>query len=304
MSRQPILLCAVADDDQAPQLVGYASDLARSAGFALLVAHVADVRAPVPARVGSSRASGRVALLPHELTHTARLARADGEGFLRNLGVRDEESVVAMGDPFQQLLRLGRECAAALIVVGTRGRGVLRSALLGTVSRALAAHGDRPVVVVGPEAAVGPGGASVVCGVAGTLDNALPVARVAADLAVRLGVPLALAHVLDIADDLDSQTDVSLSALLDAEGWTALRLMRRVLDALGEDIDGRAVLRHGHPPDELVSLGYDNDAAFIVVGCRGHGALRTLVEGSVSLQLCRHARCPVVIVPPRAYRAR
>jgi nucleotide-binding universal stress UspA family protein len=300
MSWRRILLCAVSDDDHAPGLVAFAAELAGAGGFDLLVAHVADGRAPVPTRVGSSSASADIALLPHELTHSARLARADGEELLRSLGVRDDESVVAVGEPFHELLRLGRECEAALVVVGTRGRGALRGALVGTVSRKLATEGDRPVVVVRPDAAARRGGASVVCGVAGTLSSALPVARVAADLAARLSVPLTLAHVLDIRDELGSQTDLSFSALLDAEGWAALKVMRGILDELDDGSDARATLRHGHPAEELIALGDETDAALIVVGCRGHRALRTLVEGSVSLKLCRHAPRAVAIVPPRA----
>jgi nucleotide-binding universal stress UspA family protein len=36
---------------------------------------------------------------------------------------------------------------AALVVCGQRGRGAIRSALLGSVSHALAAHAKRPVLI-------------------------------------------------------------------------------------------------------------------------------------------------------------
>jgi hypothetical protein len=38
--------------------------------------------------------------------------------------------------------------------------------------------------------------------------------------------------------------------------------------------------------------------AFIVVGTRGRGAFTSALLGSVSNEIVRAARCPVVVVPP------
>jgi nucleotide-binding universal stress UspA family protein len=182
-----------------------------------------------------------------------------------------------------------------MLVVGTRGRGALRGAVLGSVSRSLATRGDRPMMVIRPAAAASRGGSAVVCGLASTSADALPVASVAADLATRLRLPLTLAQALQ-----PGTLDLSTELLLGAEGWEAVALSHRVTEDLGEDLDVRLVLRCGQPAEELVGLARATDAAVIVVGCQGHGALRTLLEGSVSLELCRRADRPVVIVPSRA----
>ena len=303
MTGHHVVLCAIADDDQGPGLLDFATNLALEAGYELVVAHVVETRGPARMRPGSRSAAAPTALLSRDLGHAARLGRADGEELLRGLGVDDEIAVVALGNPCEQLLRLARECDAALLVVGTRGRGAMRGALLGTLSRSLTTRGDTPVVVVHPEAASGPTPASVICGVAGTLDDALAVARVAAELAGRLELPLTLAHVLETNEDLDAQSDVSLSALLDDDGWRALRLTRHVVDDVTDRVDAHAVLRRGDPAHELAALGREHDAALVVVGCHRHRAARTLLVGSVSLDLCRRARRPVITVPIGARRA-
>ena len=50
----------------------------------------------------------------------------------------------------------------------------------------------------------------------------------------------------------------------------------------------------GSPATELISAAHDAD--LLVVGCRGIGGFARLMLGSVSSQVARHARCPVVII--------
>jgi nucleotide-binding universal stress UspA family protein len=54
-----------------------------------------------------------------------------------------------MGWPGPEIVRLGEEIGAGVIVVGSRGRGRLRRALTGSVSGSVARHAPCPVLVVG-----------------------------------------------------------------------------------------------------------------------------------------------------------
>jgi nucleotide-binding universal stress UspA family protein len=62
-----------------------------------------------------------------------------------------------------------------------------------------------------------------------------------------------------------------------------------------EKVDVR--LAEGTPAEAIMREAYQEGAEFIVVGSRGHGALRSTLLGSVSRSLAEEASCPVVIVP-------
>lgn len=62
------------------------------------------------------------------------------------------DCVVAVGDAAQELARVAFEHDAALLVVGSRGRGPVRSAMVGSVSARLTRLAPCPVVIVPPDA--------------------------------------------------------------------------------------------------------------------------------------------------------
>jgi nucleotide-binding universal stress UspA family protein len=56
----------------------------------------------------------------------------------------------------------------------------------------------------------------------------------------------------------------------------------------------------GAPADEIVAVAAEIDAALIVVGSHGRGAIERVLLGSTAERVVRAARCPVVVVkvPP------
>jgi nucleotide-binding universal stress UspA family protein len=55
------------------------------------------------------------------------------------------------GKPDEELVALGEELEAGLLVIGSRGRGGLRRALMGSVCDSVVRHAHCPVLVVRKE---------------------------------------------------------------------------------------------------------------------------------------------------------
>jgi nucleotide-binding universal stress UspA family protein len=60
----------------------------------------------------------------------------------------EAETEIAEGNAASEIVDFARQQAVDLIVVGSRGLGKLSSVLLGSVSREILKHADRPVLIV------------------------------------------------------------------------------------------------------------------------------------------------------------
>ena len=70
---------------------------------------------------------------------------------LRDEGVEVGDTHLAIGDPDKEIVRFAEDERADLIVLGSRGLGRLRRALLGSVSDSVVRHAHCPVLVVRQE---------------------------------------------------------------------------------------------------------------------------------------------------------
>lgn len=62
-----------------------------------------------------------------------------------------------------------------------------------------------------------------------------------------------------------------------------------------DDPPVETVVVEGHPSSALLEQA--DGAAVLVLGTRGHGAMRSVLLGSVTLRCVLHARCPTIVVP-------
>lgn len=298
---QAHILCAVQSDDLAPSVVANARRLANAGGYELHSLHVADVparTAPIYPGVVGTPAFSRD-LMVDEFT-------AAGQELFERLGLDPESAEVVSGDPARELAAKADEIEPEFILLGSRGHGPLAGAILGSVTRSLADDRRWPLLIVSDSDNPPPRDA-VVCGITTPLEDAVLVARSAARLARRLAKPLVLAHV---------SVDEGSGASFDAGGFPAApgavlptvvlgvvsapeadKLLDAVASRLDAGIEIRKETLSGAPAQALATLAGEERAEAIVVGRRGLGALRSAIQGSVSLDLIRDADCPIMVVP-------
>ncbi|MBO9555058.1 universal stress protein [Cellulomonas sp.] len=187
---------------------------------------------------------------------------------------------------------------ASLLVVGSRGRGLLSGLLLGSVSAAVAAHADCPVAVVRRRAdSARAARLPVVVGVddspagAGALDLALAQAshREAPLVVVRAwDMPTVLGSVLPGAPQEVEVQRAAEASLAETMAGRADRF---------PDVTARPVVRRGAPAAVLLEAAHN--AQLLVVGSRGRGCFLGLLLGSVSQAVLHESRCPVMVAHAR-----
>jgi nucleotide-binding universal stress UspA family protein len=146
------ILAATDGSAAAVEATRFAVDLAAEQGAELVVAHVVpeiDVVAATVFQVGG--------VFPHEPDAHDHEILEDAAALAQEHGIT-ATTVLLRGETVSELVAYAARRDVDLIVVGSRGRGAIAGALLGSVSQALLHEARRPVVIV--KAAVVPAEAS------------------------------------------------------------------------------------------------------------------------------------------------
>lgn len=299
-----IILCAIADDDHLQDVVATGRALARTGRFRALFAHVAAPAVRLrsaPASAGAAGSGVRGAPPPISGIEDLREdARQSGLDLLREAGIDEDESILAVGTPASELNRLAAEHDAALIVAGSDRRGELATTLTGSVSRELARDGACSVLFARSSVLPGAGG-PIVCGIDITGEQPLRPAVCGAQLALLLDDSLVLAHVLTGRRLARAAAEPVTLPVVFKPGARQRDLARCVLEAVPGLPQGsveNVVLDGSSVAADLDRFAAARHADLLVVGCRGAGLVQRALEGSVSAELLRNGRRPLVIVPP------
>lgn len=221
---------------------------------------------------------------------------------IKEMGGQVARAHVAIGRADAEIVRVGEEIGAGLLVVGSRGLGFMRRALLGSVSESTVHHAHCPVLVVRTleKHESGVLGDKVLVAVDGS-EEARMAAEAAVELAEDSGSELHLIHALTIEPPMPYPYPYA-SERWEASLEEAKKKARQFVDELVEEIEDESGiptnghLRFGRPGHEIVELGEELDAGLVVVGSRGLGGIRRAHMGSVSDAVVRHAHSPVLVV--------
>ncbi|WP_282692505.1 universal stress protein [Streptomyces sp. CC208A] len=216
----------------------------------------------------------------------------------RHPGLRIETAGVTE-DPVEAL------CAAAgeadVLVLGSRGLGVLSGFLAGSVSLAVLARVQRPVVLVRPQGRPAPGedrpAGDVVVGldVSEAGDEVLAYAFAAAD---RYGCGLRVLHSWSVPVFYGAEPSGYLPMIMTQTDREARLALDAALEPWAEkypDVPLVRECRQGRPAKDLVEAA--RDARLLVVGRRIRRARIGTHIGAVTHAVVHHATTPVAVVP-------
>jgi nucleotide-binding universal stress UspA family protein len=199
---------------------------------------------------------------------------------------------VVTQDARQALLHLADD--AQMIVVGSRGRGPIRSLVLGSVSAAVARHAGCPVVVVRPHH---PGTVrrGVLVGADGTAGS-IPTLDFAYRQASIRGLPLTVMHC--VWDVVAASTTAQVVPPGEPSTEEARLLLAESVAGMTEkypDVYVTVEVGRGLPERCLEAVSEQMD--LVVVGRRHSGALSHAFFGDAAHHLVEHARTVVALVP-------
>jgi nucleotide-binding universal stress UspA family protein len=276
------LLCAVAADQFARDVIDTGNALAAATGLEPVFASIAEVDVAASSSVIPVGAGAGWAPFPEGGFYAAEQRAAErAADFLSDLGVDTGDAHISTGNPTAALDGLAHDLDACAIVVGGPRAAGARPLSMGRVPRWLTVNGTSPVAFARPDPDL-TGSGPVICGVDPDSESAVGVAGVAGRFAWLMDRALVLIHVADgdHTDDRSRRLD-EIAASLGAAG-------------LGVEV----TVERGDEAERLIAQADRRSASLIVVGNRGRGPIRAALTGSVSLDLVNEAAPVVVVVPP------
>ncbi len=210
------------------------------------------------------------------------------------------EQAVRLGLPVSTILREAETRACDLIVMGTRGHGMVHGFALGSVAMRVAHGGATPVCLVRREARL-PAELGQRVRVVLALDGSEPASRAAQRLVewqlwlgeldvqiVHVQQPLTLLAAI-VPPDRDLIEQWSTRA-----GEEATQQARELFAKAG--IRHHLHLSVGEPFREIALLADQTQSELLVLGTRGRGAAHHALIGSVALKAAAASRVPVLLV--------
>jgi nucleotide-binding universal stress UspA family protein len=203
--------------------------------------------------------------------------------------------------PSDDVVRVAEEVGAGLVVLGSRGLGGMRRALMGSVSDSVVRHAHCPVLLVRGEPVSFP--TKLLLASDGSKEAEL-AATSAADLARSTGSELHVVSVFPGTAYVHPYYEVRFPEAAERLRREAREQRQEMLDEQVERIRkaggdvAQTHIRTGGTAKEIVALAEEMGAGLLLMGSHGLGGIRRALIGSVSAAVVPHAHCPVMVVRP------
>jgi len=247
------------------------------------------------------------------LTHVVKLGYGQGASYgnremladwlraraapLREAGLEVDVDIRAAGEVAQDILTAAAEHGADLIVIGSRGKNMIRGLFLGSVAREVIRLSPLPVRLEWIETTGEDGDMACERSCHAGLRRLL----LATDFSARAqAAETTAARLAPHAGAVDLLHVIGPDEAARYPRWPVMA--RAALDAIAQEITatgGKAEvhLATGRPSEEIARAAADSEADLIVVGKHGQNWVESMVIGSTAANLCEIARRPVLVVP-------
>ena len=205
----------------------------------------------------------------------------------------DVHHVLSVCDPRSALLDLSEK--AAVVVLGSRGRGPIASLLLGSVSVSVSRHASCPVVIRHDNAATEPFH-RILVGVEGT-PYSLPSIEFAFRMASFRSSALTVVHGHWIAQPVAFSTVPAPLPDLGEERALVSESLAGMAEKFPE-VEVEVLMVFGHIDHHLVTLSATHD--LVAIGHHRVGPWSELLHDSVAASVLEHASGTVAVVPSPA----
>jgi nucleotide-binding universal stress UspA family protein len=219
------------------------------------------------------------------------------------ISVEIEESSPARCTPEQCIITAAESSGADLIVMGARGIKGIASALIGSVTRLVAIHASKPVMVV-KQAAHSPyrpmkilfaTDGSEPCVATGGLLCSIPFS----DATEIIIVNIAASSFADIPERFVLEINDRIKEVVASTRTIELSKSEKIIDQARGDLQKRfkkvqVISIVGDPSTEILKIADSEHVDLIAVGSRGYRGIKGML-GSVSRNILTHSKSAVLI---------
>ena len=201
------------------------------------------------------------------------------------------ETVLKQGNPWLEMVGTIEDKGIDLIVLGTHGRGVIGTLVLGSVAEQVLRHAMCPVLTIGPDVApslVDRDQLSYILFATDFSEGSLLALPYALSLAEENNAELTLMHVMEELQPLPVKYSKELLA----------DYRQRLWDLVPEDANlwckPQVAVEFGEAASSIVREAHDRQVDLIVMGVHRGGTVVSHLPWTVIHSVVRHARCPVL----------
>jgi nucleotide-binding universal stress UspA family protein len=130
-------------------------------------------------------------------------------------------------------------------------------------------------------------------------ENAVRAARFAMEMAEPMGIGVRLFYVFPAASvEVIGMAGMSRADIDQAAQVAAQRAFDETVEALGDSVieNVEQETSVGDPAEEIIRYTEDDHSVLVIIGRRGLSRMKSLMLGSVSDKVIRHAKSPVMVI--------